>query len=77
MHLIRKLRESDRATEEQFAALPDGNVVMHSPLLSKAPDAKLKERTVAYRPFPALRIFRDRQRVAVGDSVAADSWDYL
>jgi hypothetical protein len=50
---------------------------MHSPLLSKAPDAKLKECTVAYRPFPALKIFRDRQCVAVGDGVAADSWDYL
>jgi hypothetical protein len=36
MHPIPKLRESGRATAEQFAALPDENVVMHSPLLSKA-----------------------------------------
>jgi hypothetical protein len=133
MHPIRKLRESGRATPEQFAALLDENVIMHSPLLIKAilgrdavaktmaassrnrdnpgeyvlerklddnttflrwkgtieghefeslelltdgPDGLLKERTVAYRPFPALKIFREKQRAAVGDSVSADSWDY-
>ena len=36
MHPIRKLRESGHATSEQFAALLDENVVMHSPLLTKA-----------------------------------------
>jgi hypothetical protein len=127
MHPIPKLRESGRATAEQFAALLDENVVMHSPLSAaeqgdsqsrrrlaascrnrdysgdyvlerkldddtalrqwkgtidghgfrEGSDGKLKERTVAYRPFPALRIFRDRQRAAVGDSVPADSWDHL
>ena len=133
MHPIRKLRESGHATPDQFGALLDENVVMHSPLLTKAivgrdtvaktmaassrnrdnpgkyvlerklddkttflrrkgsieghefeslelltdgPDGLLKERTIAYRPFPALRIFRDKQRAAVGDTVSADSWDY-
>jgi hypothetical protein len=45
-------------------------------LLTDGSDGKLKERTVAYRPFPALKIFRDKQRAAVGDSVPADAWDY-
>jgi len=132
MHPIRKLRETGHATPDQFAALLDENVVMHSPLLTKAilgrdtvaktmaassrnrdnpgeyilerklddkttflrwkgtidghefeslelltdgPDGLLKERTVAYRPFPALKIFRDKQRAAVGDTVSADSCD--
>lgn len=133
MHPIRKLRESGHATAEQFSALMAEDVVMHSPLLTKAilgreavaqtmaassrnrdnpgayvlerkldenttflywkgtieghefeslelltdgPDGRLAERTVAYRPFPALKIFRDRQRAAVGDSIPADFWDY-
>ena len=133
MHPIRKLRESGHATPEQFAALLDEDVVMHSPLLIKpivgrdavavtmaassrnrdnpgayvvehkldenttflrwqgtieghefeslelltdGPDGKLKERTVAYRPFPALKIFREKQRAAVGDTIPAESWDY-
>jgi hypothetical protein len=133
MHPIRKLRESGRATAEEFAALIAQDVVMHSPLLIQAikgrdavartmaassrnrdnpgeyvlesrlderttflrwkgtieghefeslelltdgPDGKLKERTIAYRPFPALKIFRDKQRAAVGDAIPADAWDY-
>ena len=133
MHPIRKLRESGHATPELFATLLADDVIMHSPLLTKAilgrdavaktmaasarnrdnpgeyvlerkldenttflrwkgtieghefeslelltdgPDGRLKERTVAYRPFPALKIFRDKQRAAVGDSVPADAWDY-
>jgi hypothetical protein len=133
VHPIRKLRESGHATPELFATLLADDVIMHSPLLTKAilgrdavaktmaasarnrdnpgeyvlerkldenttflrwkgtieghefeslelltdgPDGRLKERTVAYRPFPALKIFRDKQRAAVGDSVPADAWDY-
>src|SRR5271154_7588470 len=38
-------------------------------LLTDGPDGKLSERTVAYRPFPALKIFREKQRAAVGDSI--------
>ena len=45
-------------------------------LLTDGPDRKLRERTVAYRPFPALKIFRDKQRAALGDSIPADAWDY-
>lgn len=45
-------------------------------LLTDGLDGKLKERTVAYRPFPALKIFRDKQRAAVGDSIPADAWEY-
>ena len=45
-------------------------------LLTDGPDGKLKERTVAYRPFPALKIFRDKMRAAVGDTIPADAWDY-
>jgi hypothetical protein len=133
MHPIRKLRESGHATPEQFAALLAEDVIMHSPLLTRAivgrdavaktmaassrnrdnpgkylmeaklgehstflrwqgtieghefeslelltdgPDGKLSERTVAYRPFPALRIFREKQRDATGDLLPPDMWDY-
>jgi hypothetical protein len=132
MHPIRKLRESGHATAAQFAALLADDVVMHSPLLTRAivgrdavaktmaassknrdspgayvlerkldesttflrwqgtieghefesfellidgADGKLKERTVAYRPFPALKIFREKQRVATSDVLPPDMWD--
>ena len=134
MHPIRKLRESGHGTPEQFAALLAEDVIMHSPLLTRAivgrdavaktmaassrnrdnlgkylmeaklgeyntflrwqgtieghefeslelltdgPDGKLRERTVAYRPFPALRIFREKQRADTGDLLPPYMWDYL
>jgi len=36
MHPIRKLRESGHGTPEQFAALLAEDVIMHSPLLTRA-----------------------------------------
>jgi hypothetical protein len=45
-------------------------------LLTDGPDGNLKERTVAYRPFPALKIFRDKMRAALGDTIPAGAWDY-
>src|SRR5260221_12197850 len=45
-------------------------------LLVDRPDEKLVERTIAYRPFPALRIFREKMRAALGDTLPPDMWDY-
>ena len=45
-------------------------------LLTDGADGRLKERTVAYRPFPALKIFREKQRAATADVLPADMWDY-
>jgi hypothetical protein len=45
-------------------------------LLIDGADGKLKERTVAYRPFPALKIFREKQRAASSDVLPPDMWDY-
>ena len=34
------------------------------------------ERTIAYRPFPALKIFSEKMRAALGDTLPPDMWDY-
>ena len=31
---------------------------------------------MAYRPFPALKIFREKQRAATSDVLPPDMWDY-
>ena len=36
----------------------------------------LLERTIAYRPFPALKIFRDRLFALNAGRVPDDMWDY-
>ncbi len=69
MHPLRILRESGHETVEQNKALRAEHVVFHSPVLVKAVTGRdvvaaifatslLRERTVAYRPFPAVAIFR-------------------
>ena len=72
--LERKL--DDYTTFLQWKGTIEGHEFESLELLTDGPDGLLKERTIAYRPFPALRIFRDKQRAAVGDTVSADSWDY-
>jgi hypothetical protein len=66
----------DNTTFLRWKGTIEGHEFESLELLTDGPDGKLKERTVAYRPFPALKIFRDKQRAAVGDSIPADSWDY-
>ncbi len=72
--LERKLDEN--TTFLRWKGTIEGHEFESLELLTDGPDGKLTERTVAYRPFPALKIFRDKQRSAVGDSVPADAWDY-
>jgi hypothetical protein len=72
--LERKLDEN--TTFLRWKGTIEGHEFESLELLTDGPDGRLRERTVAYRPFPALKIFREKQRAAVGDSVAADSWDY-
>ena len=54
----------------------DGHEFESLELLTDGADGKLKERTVAYRPFPALKIFREKQRAATSDVLPPDMWDY-
>ena len=73
--LERKLDE--RTTFLRWQGTIEGHEFESLELLTDGPDGKLSERTVAYRPFPALKIFREKQRASVGDSVPANSWDYV
>ena len=46
-------------------------------LLVDGPDGLLVERAIAYRPFPALKIFRDKMRASpASKALPDDMWDY-
>jgi hypothetical protein len=72
--LERKLDESTTFLRWQGAI--EGHEFESLELLIDGADGKLKERTVAYRPFPALKIFREKQRAATSDVLPPDMWDY-
>jgi hypothetical protein len=72
--LERKLDES--TTFLRWQGRIEGHEFESLELLIDGADGKLKERTVAYRPFPALKIFREKQRAATSDVLPPDMWDY-
>jgi hypothetical protein len=74
---VLELKLDENTTFLRWKGTIEGHEFESLELLTDGPDGRLRERTVAYRPFPALKIFREKQRAAVGDSVPADSWDYV
>jgi hypothetical protein len=72
--LERKLDEN--TTFLHWRGTIEGHEFESLELLTDGADGKLKERTVAYRPFPALKIFREKQRAATADVLPPDMWDY-
>ena len=54
----------------------DGHEIESLELLTDNSDGLLLERTIAYRPFPAVKIFRDRLIARNGGRLPADMWEY-
>jgi hypothetical protein len=72
--LERKLDEN--TTFLRWKGTIEGHEFESLELLTDGPDGKLVERTVAYRPFPALKIFRAKQLAATANLLPPDMWDY-
>jgi hypothetical protein len=69
-------RLDENTTFLRWRGTIEGHEFESRELLTDGADRKLKARTVAYRPFPALRIFREKQRAATADVLPAAMWDY-
>jgi hypothetical protein len=54
----------------------DGHTIESLELLTDDENGLLLERHVAYRPFPAVKIFRERMYQALKDKLPAEWWDY-
>jgi hypothetical protein len=54
----------------------EGHIVESLELLTDDENGLLLERHVAYRPFPAVKIFRDRMYNALKDKLSPEWWDY-
>ena len=66
----------DRTTFLRWQGTVEGHMIESLELLTDDEDGLLVERTVAYRPFPALKIFRDRLIALNAGRLPADMWDY-
>jgi hypothetical protein len=66
----------DKTTLLRWQGRVEGHEIESLELLTDNEDGLLVERTVAYRPFPALKIFRDRLIALNAGKLPADMWDY-
>jgi hypothetical protein len=75
-HYIFEAKVDDRTTLLRWQGTVEGHRIESLELLTDDENRLLVERTVAYRPFPALKIFRDRLIVLNAGKLPADMWDY-
>lgn len=66
----------ERTTLLRWQGAVEGHKIESLELLTDDENGLLVERTVAYRPFPALKIFRDRLIALNAGRLPADMWDY-
>jgi hypothetical protein len=66
----------DRTTLLRWQGMVEGHKIESLELLTDDENGLLLERTIAYRPFPALKIFRDRLIDLNAGRLPADMWEY-
>jgi len=66
----------DRTTLLRWRGTVEGHEIESLELLTDNEQGLLLERTIAYRPFPAVRIFRERLIVLNAGRLPADMWEY-
>jgi hypothetical protein len=69
-------RIDERTTLLRWQGTVEGHTIESLELLTDDENGLLVERTVAYRPFPALKIFRDRLIALNAGKLPAAMWDY-
>jgi hypothetical protein len=66
----------ERTTLLRWRGTVEGHEIESLELLVDDENGLLLERTVAYRPYPALKIFRDRLIALNAGKLPADMWNY-
>lgn len=66
----------DRTTLLHWRGTVEGHEIEGLELLTDNEQGLLLERTIAYRPFPAVRIFRERLIALNAGRLPADMWEY-
>ena len=75
-HYIFEGKLDERTTFLRWQGTVAGHKIESLELLTDDENGLLIERTVAYRPFPAVKIFRDRLKALDAGRLPADMWEY-
>ena len=66
----------ERTTFLRWQGMIDGHEFESFEVIVDDDQGLMVERTIAYRPYPALKLFRDKAYQAAKDAFPAEMWDY-
>jgi hypothetical protein len=73
---LSEYRLEDRVTLLRWGGQIDGHEIESLEILVDDEDGLIVERTIAYRPLPAVMIFRNAMRPLLAGVLSADYWEY-
>jgi|SRR5271156_3108552 len=73
---IAEYRLDNRRTFLRWAGEIEGHEIESLEILVDNDEGLIVERTIAYRPLPAVEIFRDAMRPMLADVLGDDYWEY-
>jgi hypothetical protein len=66
----------ERTTFLRWVGTMDGHKIESFEIIVDNDEGLIVERTIALRPFPAVKLFRDSMYAALKDKLPPDVWDY-
>jgi len=66
----------DRTTFLRWEGTMDGHKIESLEVIVDNEHGLIVERTIALRPYPALKLFRDAMHASLKDKLPPDVWDY-
>jgi len=73
---VAEFKLDERTTFLRWIGTMDGHKFESFEIIKDNEEGLIVERTIALRPFPALKIFRDAMYAALKDKLPPDVWDY-
>lgn len=71
-----EVKLDERTTFLRWVGTMDGHKFESMEIVVDNEQGKIVERTIALRPFPALKLFRDAMYASLKDKLPPDVWDY-
>ncbi|MBA2590013.1 MAG: hypothetical protein H0U98_15475 [Alphaproteobacteria bacterium] len=71
-----EVKIDDHTTFLRWEGTMDGHKLESLEIIKDNEDGLIVERTIALRPFPAVKLFRDAMYASLKDKLPPDVWDY-
>jgi hypothetical protein len=73
---ISEVKLDERTTFLRWVGTMDGHKFESLEVIVDDDEGRIAERTIALRPYPALKLFRDAMYASLKDKLPPDVWDY-